>query len=114
MADDGNGGDNVGVVEAWELPSVAEVELTKEQIAAIKTAVAGTSGVKASRPTMWVGKAIAPVLKLDVDNDKARIKKVIKILVDEGALRVVPGRKGNRTEVLFVVCGGVQKKVRPR
>ena len=98
----GNGGDDVGVVEAWELPSTVEVELTSEQIEQIKTAVKQGEWRENVRADMWVGKAIASILKLDPEADKTKLKKAISYLLADGALKTIPG-KVNRRPCLFVV-----------
>lgn len=92
-ADGGNGGDDVGVVEAWELPSMVDVEVTPEQLAAIKDAVKQGNGEWRDdmRAEMWVGKAIAPVLGLDADDAKPKLRKLIKKLVGENELKVITG-----------------------
>ncbi|MGA7310501.1 MAG: AAA family ATPase [Pseudolabrys sp.] len=101
-ANGGNGGDDVGVVEAWELPSTVEIELTPEQITAIKAAVKQGEWREDVRAGMWVGKAIAPILGFDPEADKTKLRKAIRHLLTDGALKTIPG-KVNRRPCLFVV-----------
>ena len=115
----GNGGDDVGVVEAWELPSTTEVELTAEHIATIKTAVAQGEWREDVRASMWVGKAIASILSLDPEDDKPKIRKLIKTLISDRVLKTIPGKTAERKPCLFVVdsewsapVGKVERKKR--
>ena len=101
--DGGNGGDNVGVIEAWELPATREVDLTAEQLTAIKTAVAQSEWRENIQAAMWVGKAIAPVLGLDPEDDKPALKKLTKKLIGDGVLKVVAGTRDHKP-CLFVVA----------
>ena len=99
----GNGGDDVGVVDAWSLPEAAA--LSPEDIEAIKKEVANSEWRADVRAGMWVGNAVAQVLRLDPDLDKDRIKRVIRKLISEGVLKTVPGRSEGRKQCIFVVPG---------
>ena len=84
----GNGGDNVGVVEAWSLPEAAA--LSPEDIEAIKKEVAKSEWREDVRAAMWVGNAIAQILGLDPELDKYQIKQVIRKLISEKVLKRIP------------------------
>lgn len=102
--DGSNGGDDVGVVEAWKHPGTREVQLTPENIIAIKLAVAQGEWRDSVQAGMWVGKAIGPILRLDPEDDKPAIKKTIKKLITDGVLKTITGRSEARKSCLFVVC----------
>jgi hypothetical protein len=93
----------VGVVEAWELPSTSEVELTAEHIEAIKTVVKQGEWREDMRAAMWVGKAIAPILGLDAEDDKPKLRKLVKKLIGDHVLKAIPGKTAERKTCLFVV-----------
>jgi hypothetical protein len=97
----GNGGDSVGVVTTWELPSIND--LTSQQITDIKAAVAASEWREDIRATMWVGKAIAPILRLDVKDDKTNLARLIKKLLYDKVLKTIPGKTSERKPCLFVV-----------
>jgi hypothetical protein len=101
--DGGNGGDNVGVVEAWELPSSSEVDLTPEHRTAIEVAIRQSDWRENTQSGMWVGKAIAPILGLDPEDDKPKLKKLVKKLISDRVLKVIPGKTTTRKPCLFVV-----------
>jgi hypothetical protein len=73
-SDGGNGGDNVGVVEAWSMPSAKE--LMPETIEAIRKAVARTEWRDHVLADMWVGKAVAQVLGLDPEQDRQTMTRL--------------------------------------
>jgi AAA domain/Bifunctional DNA primase/polymerase, N-terminal len=107
----GNGGDDVGVVEAWSLPEAAA--LSPEAIEAIKKAVATPQWRADVRAAMWVGNEIAQVLGLDPELDKDRIKEVIRKLISEKVLKTVPGKSDGRKRCLFVVPSDGSAPVTP-
>ena len=97
----GNGGDDVGVVEAWSLPEAAA--LSPEDIEAIKKEVTTPVWREDVRAAMWIGKAIAQILGLDPEQDKYQIKEVIKKLISEKVLKTVPGKSDRRKDCVYVV-----------
>jgi hypothetical protein len=99
--DGGNGGDNVGVVEAWSMP-VAK-ELMPENIEAIKKEVATPVWREDVRAATWVGKAIAQILGLDPEQDRDQIKQAIRKLISEKVLKTVPGKSDRRKDCVYVV-----------
>jgi hypothetical protein len=99
----GNGGDDVGVVEAWSRPEAEE--LTPENIEAIKNEVAKAEWRQDVRAGMWVGKAIAPIIGLDPELDKDQIKQIIRELIFQKVLKTTPGKTRDRKSCVFVVPG---------
>jgi len=110
-ADGGNGGDDVGVVEKWEMPEAAEP--TPENIERIKKAVAKPEWRKHVLSPMWVGEAIAPILGLDPEADKDQIKQVIRKLISQKVLKTIPGWTATRKPCLFVVSSDWSAPVPP-
>jgi hypothetical protein len=107
----GNGGDDVGVVDAWSLPEAAP--LSPEVIEAIKKEVAKSEWRADVRAGMWVGNAVAQVLGLDPELDKDRIKRVIRKLISEEVLKRIPGKSAGRKPCVFVVPGDWSAPVPP-
>jgi hypothetical protein len=95
-------GDNIGVVEGWTAP--AAEDMSPETVAAIKKAVGAGEWREDSRAAMWVGKAIAPHVGLDPDENKAAIGAVIKRLARDGVLKTVQRKDEKRRPRLFVTC----------
>lgn len=68
-------------------------------------------GVSAMREnvqaTDWVGKAIAEIAGLDLENEehKARIKAVLAAWIDDGSLAIDHRDNGKGSVSPFVVCG---------
>jgi hypothetical protein len=96
-------GDNVGVVERWQHPGARDADLTTANIEAIKQAVSGGEWRESWRADVWVGKAIAPILGLDPDDDREVIRKVIRDLIAAHVLRTVQGKTDQRKPCLLVV-----------
>ena len=101
-------GDNVGVVTRWTLPIAEVAELPLETVTAVRLAVGTEKRWKEHQLAgMWVGKAIAPILGLDPEDkaDVTKIKKVVRKLIRNGALKTEPGRDPRRREdTTFVVA----------
>jgi hypothetical protein len=93
-------GDDVGVVTHWEHPGRKDIDLSAEDIAQIKKAVAAGTWREDPRADMWVGKAVASVLHL---TEKARVQSALKKLMESGVLKVEPGRDEKRMLRMFVV-----------
>ena len=93
------------MVETWQHPGAREAELTPLDIDAIKAAVKQSEWRESAQAEMWVGKAIAPVLRLDPKDDNSRIKTIIKKLIADGVLKTIPGRSETRKSCLYVVGG---------
>jgi hypothetical protein len=101
-------GEDVGVVEKWEHPTVS-FDLSPEVIARIKEEV-GEKPLYRDHvlAAMWVGKVVARVLALDLDDPsaKAKVLAAIRELKKRKTLVVVPAwDKEVRKERDFVVNG---------
>jgi hypothetical protein len=88
-------------VISFELPEGKDL-LTPEAIAAIKITVNESEWREDVRASMWVGKAIAKALKLDLDTKKSTIKQALTKLLQTGVLQLKPGKDQHRKDVLFV------------
>jgi hypothetical protein len=81
----------VGVVTRWSPPTAESLaaDLTPEQVAAIKGAIAGGLDREDCQAERWAGKAVAQSLGLDVDDkaDKAKAKTTLAGLVKGGHLK---------------------------
>jgi hypothetical protein len=100
-------GDDVGVVEHWQLPSVQQADLRPHTIASIMEKV-GRELRWRDYPTsdMWVGKAVAEVLGFDPTDDIIAVKAAIKKLKKMRALKETTGwDTGSRRDKTFVVAG---------
>lgn len=88
--------DHAGVVTEWKWPNAEEVvgELDAEQIANIKSTLAGGGYKAAAQGKPWAGEAIAYALGLDVDDKaaKRRVGSLLKALIAEGVLTIVEER----------------------
>jgi hypothetical protein len=96
-------GDDVGVVTAWLHPGAKQVELNPYLIGEIKKVVGANEWRDDIRATMWVGKAVAPVLGLSPVDDVVVVKRVIERLINSGVLKRVPGKTGSRHPTMLVV-----------
>jgi hypothetical protein len=109
-------GDNVGVVTSWTHPNVAKkqnVTLTSANIAEIKRVVGAGKWREDFRAGLWVGKAVAQVLGLNHEDDVDLLKRVVKSLLDGGALKVVQGKDDNRKTVMFVIPAATNTEFQP-
>ena len=96
-------GDDVGVVTAWLHPGAKQVELNPYLIGEIKKVVGANEWRDDIRATMWVGKALAPVLGLSPVDDVVVVKRVIERLINSGVLKRVPGKTSGRHPTMLVV-----------
>jgi AAA domain len=99
-------GIDVGVVTRWEHPGAQTADLTPGTIDQIKAKV-GTEPFwrEHQLSATWVGKAIAPIVGLDPDDDVLALKGTIKRLLDMRALKTVPGRDPERRKpTMFVIA----------
>jgi hypothetical protein len=96
-------GDNVGVATSWAHPGTKQIDLTPGIIEQIKVIIRSSEWREDVRATMWVGKAVAQAMGLDHEQNAAELKQVIKILLQRGVLKIVPGKKANREATTLVV-----------
>jgi hypothetical protein len=88
--------DHAGVVTEWRWPGSEEIKdgLTDEQMANIKSTLAGGAYKSAPQGRPWAGEAIAYVLGVDIDDkaEKKRVGGILKALLAEGVLATVEER----------------------
>lgn len=104
----GNGingaGDNIGVVTCWTPPDPFD-GVTTDKLLAVQNAVDGGKWREYHTSPDWVGKAVADTLGLDVKAHKLRILGMVKVWLDNGALKVVEGKDERRKPVKFIEVG---------
>ena len=95
-----NGGDNpfdepdyVAVVTPWQWPDALE-GVTVSDLRKVQKAVSEGAWRKDPQATDWVGKAVAQVLSLNVNDraHKAKVSGLLKTWIGTGMLKVVEGR----------------------
>jgi hypothetical protein len=106
--------DNVGVVTRWEWPDICE-ELGEHDLFRVQQAVSEGPGAilgaghdgwrRDSQASAWVGKAVAHVLEMSLDDGKPRIKAMLDIWVANGALKAVRRDDRHRKSREFVEVG---------
>jgi hypothetical protein len=81
--------DYVGVVVTWEMPDAFK-GITADDLLRVQQAVDGKTYRASSQAADWVGKAVAQVLGLNVEDkkDHTRIKSLVKAWIGNGALVV--------------------------
>ncbi|MHB2208650.1 AAA family ATPase [Methylobacterium sp. CM6257] len=99
--------DSVGVVTAWQWPDPL-AGVTTADLRAVQTEVRSTGPWRENvQANDWVGKPIARVLKLD-PTDKAhreKIKRLLKIWIENGMFAVVSGTNEKGRPTPFVEVG---------
>ena len=98
--------DHVGVVVPWKWPD-ALAGVTVEHLRAAQKAVADGKWRADVRAKEWVGRALAPILRLSPDEkaDRAKIRAVLKTWVRNGAFVEVLRKDEHREEKAFVEVG---------
>jgi hypothetical protein len=107
----GPGGDEIGVVTAWEYPSADEVGVSVADIKRVQDAIATGAWRRDQRAKQrWVGIPIAHTFKRDIaiKQDRQWVERHIRLWILSGLLAVEkrpdPNVK-NRESVEFVVVG---------
>lgn len=98
--------DNVGVAVEWKRPDLLH-GFTSDHLCALQERL-GVSAMRENvQATDWVGKAIAEIAGLDLENEehKARIKAVLAAWIDDGSLAIDHRDNGKGSVSPFVVCG---------
>ncbi len=100
-------GDSVGVVTTWQWPDPL-AGVTTADLRAVQEEVRATGPWRENvQANDWVGKPIARVLKLDA-GDKAhreKIKRLLKIWIENGMFAVVSGTNDKGRPTPFVEVG---------
>jgi len=101
-----DGGDVVGVATPWSPPDpFADVSIA--HLRAVQAKIADGEWRENVQAGDWAGKAVAQVLDLDTEEkpDRKRLAAILRIWIDNGALRVEerPDRNGDKRK--FVIVG---------
>jgi hypothetical protein len=99
--------DHVAVVAPWTWPNPF-ADVTTADLIAVQKHVAKGKWRENNQAKDWVGKAVAEVLKLDVESerDKEKIKGLLKVWIENGALKVVKEYDPkDRKDYKFVTMG---------
>jgi hypothetical protein len=106
----GNGqlgcGDSIGVAEPWSRPDPFD-GLTGSHLYQVQVRVAEGEWQEDFRAKDWVGRAVADVLGLDLEEaaEKARVRQMLKNWIAEGALNVIEKDTAARQTKSFVEVG---------
>lgn len=79
--------DGVGVAVAWTPPPVSDL-YTEEQMNEALSVIDGKDYRENAQASDWVGKAIAPILDLDPEENKEAVKLIIKDWFNRGIIKV--------------------------
>lgn len=96
-------GDSVGVVRPWEWPD-AMAGVTGNDFERVAQAIRAGKWRENAQAREWVGKAVADALDLDISNkaDKSKVKGMLKVWLQSGALKIVEGLDEKRMPKDFV------------
>ena len=97
-------GDCMGVVVPWRFPQVFD-NVTPDHMRAVRDMAREGDYRADPRSPDWIGRAIAEVLDLDTEEDKGRVKAILKAWLNKGVLRVSKHKDETRRERSFVVPG---------
>lgn len=99
-------GDAVGVACSWQMPALFDGVSVRDTMA-MQRLVGEGEWRESAQSSQWVGIAIADALRLDpgLDQDKARIKMMLKTWLKEGVLEVVEMEDRHRHPKRCVVVG---------
>lgn len=99
-------GDNVGVVAKWEWPSPFEGMLTSDLVAVQKRISEG-EWRESSQAADWAGKAVAEVMRLDLNDKRARqrVSELLRIWIANKALKVTERPDEKRRPRRFIEVG---------
>ena len=98
--------DNVGVAVEWKRPDLLH-GFTTDHLRALQERLGVGALRENAQATEWVGKALAEIAELDVENEehKARIKAVLAAWIHDGSLTIDHRDNGKGSKSPFVVCG---------
>ena len=97
-------GDIVGVVVPWRFPQPFD-NVTPDHMRRVRDMAREGEYRADPRSPDWIGHAVAEVLDLDPEDDKARIKAVLKAWLANGVFKVAKRKDETRRERSFVVPG---------
>lgn len=98
--------DAVAVAEEWSWPDPLD-DVSTDNLKEVQKCVAERAYRHDPQSTDWVGKVIAEVLELDIEDPiaKGKIKAILKIWISNGVLKIVKKLDDNRKERPFVEVG---------
>ncbi len=101
-----NEGDQVGVVTRWTRPDPV-VEVTAADLYAVQKHIAGGHWRESNQATEWVGRAVAEVLGLDLENrgDMQKVKWLLATWIKTGALVRTMAKDQGRKERPVIEVG---------
>lgn len=98
-------GDNIAVVVPWTLPDAFD-GIRESDLYAVQVLVSQGNYRANQQAHDWVGHAVAQVLGLSVERDKARINRLVNTWIANGVLVVEERKDPKRSEMKkFVVVG---------
>jgi hypothetical protein len=97
-------GDEVGVVVHWKYPAPFDGVTEAHMLKVRAMAAEGCYRSDAQSPD-WIGRAVADVLHLDADDDRARIKAILKTWMKNKVLKTVERKDETRHMKSFVEPG---------
>ncbi|MHC2318381.1 hypothetical protein ACVIHC_005427 [Bradyrhizobium diazoefficiens] len=98
-------GDDIGVVETWTPPANEKQDLAINEMSDICSEVAKAEWREDVRSSMWVGKAVANALNLSAEDNKEKIKGILKTMLKTGMLKTRAGKAKNRHDAIFIEVG---------
>ena len=92
--------------EPWSWPDVFS-DLNRNDLEAVQRRVASSEWRENPRAKDWVGIAVGEALNLDTNDtyNKSKIRQLLKVWIENGALRVVEQPDKHRKMRAFVVVG---------
>jgi hypothetical protein len=98
--------DHVQVAVSWQWPNALD-GLAARDLFAVQKHVSEGQWRKSATSPVWVGKAVAAVLDLDIEDApvQTRIKSLLKTWIQTGALKVITKLDDHRKEREFVEVG---------
>jgi hypothetical protein len=99
-------GEDTPTVAAWAYPNAFDI-VTVEHMHKVRAMAAAGSYRKDSRSEDWIGRAVAEVLDLDLNDeaDLKQMKNILKTWFANGVLDVKPRKDETRHERNYVVPG---------
>jgi hypothetical protein len=100
-------GDDIQVVTSWKMPDPLDSVTVADLLAAQKAVAAGGPWREDQQAKDWVGYPIAAALRLAADSKstRAKVKRLLKIWIENGAFKIVEGTDTKRNKRKFVEVG---------
>lgn len=96
--------DNIGVVEPWRYPGLFD-DVTTAHLTRVRLMASSGSYRADPQSVDWIGRAVAEVMELDADDDRAKIKAILRTWFKNGALVTVERKDKKGMVRLFVEPG---------